>query len=192
MKTPALIVILAVFVYVPVDFAQEDKAVLTGLITDTSEALVPGAIIEVASAVNGFVRKSESNHAGSYTIGGLPVGVYDITVRKDGFQGALFNSVKLVVGQIRTVNAQLTVAASAQEVTVQDVAAALAKSNPDIGGVVVNLQVGNLPINGRNWTALLALVPGAIESEGREQQLQLSWMANFTSAPVPLGMAVFG
>ena len=170
MKTPALIVILAVFVYAPVGFAQEDKAVLTGLITDTSEAVVPGAIIEVASAVNGFVRKSESNHSGSYTIGGLPVGVYDITVRKDGFQGARFNSVKLVVGQIRTVNAQLTVAASAQEVTVQDVAAALAKSNPDVGGVVVNLQVGNLPINGRNWTALLALVPGATDSGGANQQ----------------------
>src|SRR5262245_10913075 len=170
MKTPASIVVLAVFVYAPVGFAQEDKAVLTGVITDTSEAVVPSATIEVASAVNGFLRKAESNHAGSYTIGGLPVGVYDITIRKDGFQGARFNSVKLVVGQIRTVNAQLTIAASAQEVTVQDVAAALAKSNPDVGGVVVNLQVGNLPINGRNWTALLALVPGAIDSGGANQQ----------------------
>jgi Carboxypeptidase regulatory-like domain len=170
MKSSALIIVSAMFVYAPVGFAQEDKAVLTGIITDTSEAVIPGAIIEVASAVNGFLRKAESNHAGSYTIGGLPVGVYDITVRKDGFQGARFNSVKLVVGQIRTVNAQSTVAANASEVTVYAVAAALAKSSPDVGGVVVNLQMGTLPINGRNWTALLALVPGAIDSGGANQQ----------------------
>jgi hypothetical protein len=165
-----LIIASALFVFVTVSPAQEDKAIVTGLITDSSEAAVPGAIIEVSSALNGFLRKTESNHIGSYTIGGLPVGVYEITVRKDGFQASRFSSVELVVGQIRTINAQLSVAASAQEVTVNDVAAPLAKSSADVGGVVGNLQVGNLPINGRNWTALLALVPGAIDSGGANQQ----------------------
>src|ERR1700726_2432176 len=147
MKPLTLGIVFLLFVCAIAGLAQEDKAILTGLITDTSEAAVPGATIEVSSAVNGFLRKADSNHVGSYTIGGLPVGVYEITVHKDGFQAARFNSVQLLVGQIRTVNVQLSVAASAQQVTVEDVAAPLAKSDADLGGVVVNLQVGNLPIN---------------------------------------------
>ena len=76
MKLPILLVASALFVYVTDGFAQEDKAILTGLVTDTSEAAVPDATIEVSSPTNGFLRKAESNHVGSYTIGGLPVGVH--------------------------------------------------------------------------------------------------------------------
>ncbi|MCU1260984.1 MAG: hypothetical protein JWO80_3869 [Bryobacterales bacterium] len=170
MKPVTLTTLSALLFCVASAFAQEDKAVLTGLITDSSQAGVPGAVVEVASAVNGFLRKATSNDAGSYTIGGLPVGVYDITVRKDGFQTAKFNSVQLVVGQIRTVNTQLQVLTSVQQMTVEDAAAPLAKSNADVGGVIVGREVANLPINGRNWTALLALVPGAIDSGGANQQ----------------------
>ena len=168
MKPVTLLTLSAI--YLCVAFAQEDKAVLTGTVTDASQAAVPNAVIEVTSRANGFLRKANSNDTGSYTIGGLPVGIYDITIRKDGFQAARFNSVQLVVGQIRTVSGQLPVLSSAQQMTVEAAAAPLAKSNADVGGVIVGREVSNLPINGRNWTALLALVPGAIDSGGANQQ----------------------
>lgn len=150
--------------------AQEDKAVLTGVVSDPAQAVIPGASIDVTNTAKGFSRRSATNQEGSYTIGGLPIGVYDLTITKEGFQQQRFPAVQLVVGQIRSVNAQLQVTTGSQQISVADVPEPLAQSNADVGGVIVNRQVANLPINGRNWTALLALVPGAIDSGGANQQ----------------------
>ncbi len=170
-STKTLIVSLVSFLlFAAAGYSQEDKAVLTGIITDSTQAVVPGATIEIASSVNGFSRSAKSNETGSYTVGGLPIGIYQVTISKDGFQAARFDSVQLLVGQIRTVSAQMQVGASSQQVSVEEVAPPLEKSTADVGGVIGRRQVSNLPINGRNWTALLALVPGAIDSGGANQQ----------------------
>ncbi len=157
-------------IFVASGLGQEDKADLTGVITDPTQAAIPGATIEVLNPANGLLRNAKSNETGSYTVGGLPIGIYQVTISKDGFQAARFNSVQLLVGQIRTVNAQMQVGTSSQRVSVEEVAPPLAKSTADVGGVIGSRQIVNLPINGRNWTALLALVPGAIDSGGANQQ----------------------
>lgn len=153
-----------------VSVAQEDKAVLTGTATDPSEAVIPAAIVEVSSRVTGFRRAVVTNESGSYYIGGIPIGLYDIKVSKQGFQTAQFESLQMVVGQIRTLNVQLKISAAEQQVNVVAAGTPLTQSSADVGGVILNQQVTNLPINGRNWTALLGLVPGAIDSGGANQQ----------------------
>ena len=150
--------------------AQEDKAVLTGTASDPSAAIIPGAVVEVSSSLTGFRRVVKTNETGSHYLGGLPIGLYDVTVSKSGFQTARFESVQMEVGQTRTLDIQMKISTAEEQVNVQAAAAPLSQSSADVGGVIVNQQVTNMPINGRNWTALLALVPGAIDSGGENQQ----------------------
>jgi hypothetical protein len=150
--------------------AQEDKAVLTGTATDPSQASIPQAVVEVSNGLTGFRRAVKTNESGSYYLGGLPIGLYSVTVTKTGFQTARFESVQMEVGQTRTLDVEMKISTAEQQVNVQALAAPLVQSSADVGGVIATQQVTNMPINGRNWTALLALVPGAIDSGGANQQ----------------------
>ena len=150
--------------------AQEDKAVLTGTISDPSSASIPEATIAVTSASNGFSRRVNTNKVGSYYMADLPIGTYNVNISKAGFQASQIDAVQLLVGQIRTLNAQMRIGTNVQEVKVEAATTPLAESTAAVGGVILPQQIANLPINGRNWTALLALVPGAIDSGGGNQQ----------------------
>ena len=146
--------------------SQQDKAVLTGTATDASGGVVSGALVEVTSPSNGFVRKLITNETGTYYVPGLPVGIYELLVRKEGFRAERFTDVQLAVGQTRTLNVQLAVSNNSQEVTVEAAAEPLEQTSAEVGGALASQQVGNLPVNGRSWTSLMALVPGAIDSGG--------------------------
>jgi hypothetical protein len=65
--------------------AQEERAVLTGTITDATHAPVSGATVNISSKATGFHREVTTNDAGVYVIPGLQIGVYDVAIRKDGF-----------------------------------------------------------------------------------------------------------
>src|SRR5450432_2605144 len=162
--------LFCLFLFAGFGLAQEDKAVLTGTATDASGAILPGATVEVSSPSNGFLRKLVTSDVGTYYVPGLPVGSYELLVSKAGFRSARFTEVQLVVGQTRTLNLQLAVSSIAQEMTVEEAAAPLEQTSSEVGGALAGQQVGNLPVNGRSWTSLMALVPGAIDSGGSNQK----------------------
>ncbi len=146
--------------------AQEDRAVVTGSVTDPSHAVISGASVEIANKATGFHRVVTTNDSGSYFIPGLLVGFYELTVSKTGFRTEEFQSFELVTGQIRTIDTEMNIASGTQEVSVSAAAAPLEESSSTVGGVIDSAQVANLPLNGRAWTSLMALVPGAINSGG--------------------------
>jgi hypothetical protein len=150
--------------------AQEDRAVITGSVTDPSQSSVAGATVTVDNTAIGFHREVKTNDAGAFVIPGLLIGVYDLHIAMSGFGTQDYNSVELVVGQIRTINAQLQIAASSQEVKVVGEAEELDQSTSKVSGVIDSTQVSELPINGRAWTALMALVPGAMDAGGGTQK----------------------
>ncbi len=147
-------------------YAQQDTATLTGTVTDTSGACVPGATVEIIRPSTGAVRSITTGGAGSYYVGNLSIGTYHVTVSSAQFQTAQVEDVQLTVDQTRTLNVQLHVGATSQEVKVQDTEPALSQTTAEIGGVILNRQIKELPLNGRNVASLLALVPGAIDSGG--------------------------
>lgn len=152
-----------------VGLAQEDRATVTGTVTDPTGATIPDALIEINSAATGFRREIKTNDSGAFLFPGLQIGTYDVAIHKDGFRTAQYPAFQLAVGQIRTINAQLQIASSAQEVLVVAEAEALDQTTSKVAGVIEASQVANLPINGRAWTALMALVPGAMDSGGGTQ-----------------------
>lgn len=150
--------------------AQEERATVTGTVTDASKSPISGVSVAIESKATGYHRVVMTNDSGSYSIPGLLVGFYELTISKAGFRTEQFQSFELVVGQVRTINPQMQIASSTQEVSVSAETSPLEQSSSTVGGVIDSAQVANLPLNGRAWTSLMALVPGAIDSGGGTQK----------------------
>lgn len=165
LKISALTVLLALGA-----IAQEERAAITGTVTDPSKGAISGARITLDSPAIGFHRVVDSNNTGSYLIPGLAIGNYSLTIARDGFRTVEYKALDLAVGQTRTFTTQLQIASIAQEVQVESATVALDESSSKVAGVISSTQVSELPINGRAWTALMALVPGAMDSGGGTQK----------------------
>ncbi len=150
--------------------AQINRANLNGTVTDSSGAVVPNAKVELVSPDTGFKRQVETGDAGVYSITGLPIGTYDLTISHEGFKTFEVKGIELFVGQTRTVDAQLQVGTLAARVEVTGTAQALESSNAEIATVLQSRQVNDIPINGRDWAILMTLAPGAINLGGGGQR----------------------
>src|SRR5262245_10744527 len=109
----------AFLLMVPHSMAQNDRAVLTGVVTDAAERAIPGATIELVMADGGIRRSVVTDDWGSFTIAALPIGIASITVQKDGFQIVRYDDVEFVVGQTRTINVRMSVAGLVEEIAVE-------------------------------------------------------------------------
>ncbi|MDR1990663.1 MAG: TonB-dependent receptor [Acidobacteriaceae bacterium] len=143
-------------------FAQVDRATVTGLVRDTTGAAVSGSTILVTYPSTGQTREALSNDRGDYFIAGLPIGIVGIDVVLNGFRPVHVDT-DLKVGETRTLDVTLEVAGV--EATVEVVSpAVLVRNSAAIGAVIENREIGQLPINGRNWGTLMTLVPGAVDT----------------------------
>ena len=155
--------------------AQVDHASLSGTVTDASGALVQGAQVQAVSVGTGLRRQAISGSAGTYQIPGLPIGLYTVTVTKDGFKPIEFEGVELAVGQPRTIDAKLSVGSTTETVEVTAALETLNRTNAEVGGMVEPAQINELPIDGRNWATLMMLAPGAINySDGGQRAIQFA------------------
>ena len=150
--------------------AQVDRSTLTGTVTDPSGAVIPGANVTVVSASNGKQREVLTNGDGIYRVPKLPAGNYLITFSSDRFRPLRFENVNLEVGQVATLDAQLSLAATSTQVEVKAAAQLLERDNADVAGTVYGEQIERLPTNGRNWANLLILAPLAMDDGGGDQR----------------------
>jgi hypothetical protein len=138
------------------------SASITGVITDTSGARVPSAMITVKNVETGALRSTATDDAGRYQVLALPVGEYEIRISKSGFQEQIRSGVHLVVGQEAGVDLTLQVGEVKQQVTVAGEAPIVNTTTRDISGFVGERQVKELPLNGRSYDLLLQLNPGIV------------------------------
>jgi hypothetical protein len=159
--------------------AQTDRGTLTGTVTDPSGRRVKDAIVVVKSNTTGVESLSKTDDAGVYTVTSLSTGSYVVSVQGDGFAAFRFQGVTLDVGQIRTLDAKLSVAGASTQIEVHDADSGLAKSSVEIGGVVHGSQAQDLSLNGRSFVNLVSLVPGAINSgEGSQQDMRFAGLSD--------------
>ncbi len=166
--------LLAVLVFTSLGvLAQVDRATLSGVVTDPSGAVLASASIVLDSPTNGFKREVKSAANGSYQLPGLPIGTYTVSVSLNGFSTSRFDSVVLAVGQSRVLDAQLQVGAVASAIEVNAAATPLEQTNAEIGSVIGEQQIKNIPLNGRHWASLMALAPGAVNvGEGNQNSIR--------------------
>jgi hypothetical protein len=155
---------------VPTTHAQVDRAGLTGTVTDTSGKALPAVQITALQTATGLHRETLTSPTGTYDIPELPVGVYRVTYSEPGFQETIIEGLEQTVGHTRTLNVDLAVDGVVQQVNVSDLDPQLDQTSATLGARIEPKQVKELPLNGRNWSTLTALVPGAVDTGGSNQR----------------------
>ena len=138
------------------------SGVLSGSVTDPSGATVSGADITAKDVDTGATRQTVTDSAGRYQVPSLPVGLYQVRAKKDGFTEEVRTGIHLAVGQEAAVDFQLQVGQSSQQVTVNADAPLVSVTTANINGLVGEQQVRDLPLNGRSYDELMTLNPSVV------------------------------
>ena len=144
---------------------------ITGLVSDPSNTAVPNAKVVVTNTGTGIRREAASNDQGYYTVPLLNPGTYDLTVQKTGFNAVTRSGIKLEVVQTLRIDIMLALGDVKESITVITEAPILTSENATIGQVIGSKKILDLPLNGRDFTQLATLVPGAI-SRGTNASLE--------------------
>jgi hypothetical protein len=153
-----------------VGHAQIDRAGLNGTVTDSEGGLIRGAKVTALQPSTGLHREAITSSSGAYDIPQLPIGLYTVTISAPGFAPATFENVTQAIGQTRTLNAALKVAGGSQQIDISGSSVQLNETSAALGARMEREQVRELPLNGRNWSTLTALVPGAVDTGGSNQR----------------------
>src|ERR1700730_11874734 len=167
-------ILIGIAIFAAVSFGQ--TAELTGLITDPSGAPVPDAAVSVRNVETGVNTDTVTNTQGYYTVTHLNPGNYELTVQKSGFKALTRPGIKLDVAQVARVDMGLTGGDIKDKVTVVAEAPIISTETAVVGQVISSKKILDLPLNGRDFTQLATLAPGAI-SRGSNANLQAPAMS---------------
>ena len=142
-------------------FAQS-TATVAGTVTDPTGAVVPGAQVTAHSNGTGIDRTVPTDGAGLYTIPALEPGDYRIQVTAQGFGNFVVKSLRLEVDQNTTINARLGLESAGETVQVDSTAGLIDAQTITVGQVIGQRTVQQIPLNGRHFLDLTALVPGSV------------------------------
>ncbi|HEX4155033.1 MAG TPA: TonB-dependent receptor [Acidobacteriaceae bacterium] len=141
-------------------FAQASAA-LNGTVKDSTGAVIPGATLNLVEVNTHFKQTTRTSGTGVYNFTIVPPGHYTLQVAAKGFKTVVQPNFQLEVNQTSTINFALPVGSANTEVVVSAQSIVLETSTAELGNVVTGKEVNDLPLNGRNFTELLLLTPGA-------------------------------
>jgi hypothetical protein len=150
--------------------AQVERSSLTGTVTDQQGGRVPHAKIAATEVTTGLQRETETTSQGNYELVDLPPGIFLVRISKDGFAPFQAERVEQIIGHTRTLNATLYVSGSRQQTSITESLVQLDKVDATVAAPIERQQISELPINGRNWSTLTSLVPGAIDNGAGDQR----------------------
>ncbi len=161
MRLTSFVAAGALIVFVASACAQV-SASLSGTVTDPSGASLSGAAVAAKNVDTEAVRTTVTNAEGRYQFFALPIGGYELRSAKAGFKEEVRTGVHLVVGQSATLDMELPVGESSQQITVSGDAPLVGVTTESIAGLVGERQIKDLPLNGRGYDELLTLNPGVV------------------------------
>ena len=161
---------LLVFLLVTASFAQVDRAVLEGTVSDASGATISAVAVRIVAVDTGLAQEQQANPKGYYRFPGLAVGRYSVTFSGRGFKTKVVDEVILRIGQTRTLDATLAVGAITEKIEVNASAAPTERSSAEASTVIDAEQIADLPNNGRDWASFTLLAPFAQDDGGGDQR----------------------
>lgn len=138
---------------------------ISGLITDKSGSAVPVATVKLINHETGLIRSFTANESGNYTAPALPAGTYTLEATAPGFSLARQTGLAVNLRDNLRIDVQLDVTTVQETIEVKAEAVHLQTESATVGEVVNGQQVEALSVNGRNFTSLAALVPGASSTQ---------------------------
>jgi hypothetical protein len=147
-------------------FAQTVTGSITGVVSDSSGAVVPGAQVTASNTGTGVKTEARTNDAGAYTIRFLPIGPYTVSVTAPGFSTQTVPRFNLEINQTVKVNASLAVGASSSNVKVEGNVEPILNTNDAALGITLSTnEIANIPLNGRNFSSVTLFQPGAVATD---------------------------
>ncbi len=140
--------------------AQAVGGTIAGTVKEASGAMLPNATAVFTNSLTGVTTTVETNQDGLYRGSNLQPGVYDLKVTSAGFSTGVKTNINLTVGADLTVDFSLNVASVEQNVTVTGTEASVDLASSSLSYDVPGSSIRELPLNGRDFTALATLEPG--------------------------------
>jgi hypothetical protein len=165
----------------PVSVAAQE-AVLGGTVTDSTGAVLPGVTITAVQEATGNQFVAITDGRGVFRMP-VRIGAYQLAAELQGFSTITRSGIQLLVGQTVTIALQMTPSALQEVVTVTAEAPLLNVTTSSLGGNIDSTQMVELPVQGRSWTQLALLAPGArsnntsnapVEDRGDVREYQLN------------------
>src|SRR5271157_5408884 len=148
-------------------FAQTTGEI-RGNVKDPSGAVIPNASVTATLVGTNTSRTVNSAGDGDYTLPQLAVGVYSVTGDAQGFKKFVAKDVVVSIGHVTVVNITLQIGAAAETITVEANAAQVETSSTQIGAVMTDTAIRELPLSTRNTYQLLQLQPGVQSQVGAD------------------------
>lgn len=148
--------------------AQGVDATILGSVSDPTNAVVPGATVDIQHRQQGWTRSVVTDEKGFYRAGNLPLGLYDLKVGALGFQTEVRTGIQLTVGSEVVVSFSLRLGERNEQVTVTGDAPQISTTTATMNHLVDERTVRELPINGRDWAQLAILQPGVLQNKAQQ------------------------
>src|SRR5689334_14880011 len=160
-KRQFAVLVFAASLVSAVCFGQTFRGGISGVVADQSGAPIAGANVKLLGTDTGLTRTAESSSAGEFAFQDLPLGRYSVTVTESGFETVTVNAINVEAGRIYNLPMKLNVASQATTVEVAANAIAVETSSSALTSVIPTKAILDIPLNGRDFTQLLKLNPGA-------------------------------
>src|SRR5215813_8174935 len=138
-------------------FGQNFSAAISGVVRDTSGAVIPGVTVTAKNTESGLTRTVTTNENGNYRMPSLPVGAYEVMAEIPGFKPLVRSGIELAVAQEIVLNLTLEVGTTAEQVTVTGEAPLVNATLASTAGLITGEQLKDLPLNGRSFHELMTL-----------------------------------
>src|SRR5712672_2259832 len=158
-----LCVVFALLVHVGLWAQTAAVSEISGAVEDSSGSAIVGAVVRVTQTETGFTRSAETGIDGVYRLPELPIGPYKLEATQQAFGAYSQTGIVLQVNINPTINITLQIGTAMQAVQVEANAAMVETQSNAVGTVFENQRVVDLPLNGRQATALIKLA-GASQS----------------------------
>ncbi|HJZ65992.1 MAG TPA: carboxypeptidase regulatory-like domain-containing protein [Candidatus Acidoferrum sp.] len=140
----------------------QSTASLSGTVTDSTGAAIPGATVTVKNQATGVESTITTDTAGVYLFPTLSIGTYRLEIKATNFQGVVLTDIQLQVASAQVRDVQMKVGQAAETVEITADAAVVDTTTTSLGQVINNKTVQEIPLNGRHFTDLSLLTTGTV------------------------------
>ncbi|MFC5860841.1 carboxypeptidase regulatory-like domain-containing protein [Acidicapsa dinghuensis] len=177
-----MVMLLVGWCCLPVAMGQTVSGSITGTVTDTSDAAVPGAQVTAHAVETGVDTAAATNETGFFRIVGLPIGHYTVTVKASEFNSQALPEFSLEAVQVANFNVKLTVGGGTETVSVSAAAPILNTNDLTLQSTFTENTISNLPLNGLDFSALTLYLPGAVNTAGTSGPTSIERSTYFTDS----------
>jgi outer membrane receptor protein involved in Fe transport len=142
-------------------FSQLSSGTVLGTVSDASGALIPGVEVKVSNSATGVTRETMTNESGNYRVDQLPVGIYVVETDLSGFKKGVHSGVNVDIDARVRIDFALSPGDISEVVDVTSAAPLVQTDDSTVGQVVDERKIMTLPLNGRDFSQLAYIVPGA-------------------------------